>query len=234
MALQDFINFVILVSMKIKNKEIQVVKIPIQNFDLEGELAIPKAAKGLIIFAHGSGSGRHSPRNKFVANILQKAGIATLLVDLLTEAEDQDYQNRFDIALLTGRLRDVADWATNFPATKNLPIGYFGGSTGAAAAMFAAAQNQDKIKVLISRGGRVDLASEIADELKMPTLFIVGGADTGVLELNEKVFANLTCEKKLVIIPDATHLFEEKGALEQVANEAAAWCSKYFDLRRTL
>jgi putative phosphoribosyl transferase len=201
----------------------QVVHIPINSLELEGELVIPPKAKGLVIFAHGSGSSRHSPRNKFVAQKLRKEPLATLLVDLLSEEEDSDYQSRFDIALLTERLVAITDWVTHNERTKQLPIGYFGASTGVAAAIMAAEGAEDTVKAVVSRGGRVDLAYEAAEVLKVPTLLIVGREDYGVLEANEEVFLKLTCKKELAVIPKATHLFEEPGTLDRVAELASAW-----------
>lgn len=205
--------------------ETSIVRIPVNEHNLEAELAIPEGATGLVVFSHGSGSGRHSPRNKFVAASLQQAGLATLLVDLLTEREDEDYQTRFNINLLTQRLKAIAVWVHQNSATTKLKLGIFGASTGAAAAMFAA-EGSDA-KALVMRGGRVDLAESVAGNLKMPTLFIVGGSDTGVLEMNQQVYEMLNCQKSIKIIPGATHLFEEPGALEQAAKLAADWFKNY-------
>ncbi|TXI30457.1 MAG: alpha/beta hydrolase [Nitrosomonas oligotropha] len=200
------------------------VKIPAGSVELSGELVLPPAASGVVLFAHGSGSSRFSPRNTYVASVLQQHGIGTLLFDLLTRAEDQDYAQRFDIDLLTQRLLAATDWLQVNPATKSLKIGYFGASTGAAAALQAAAKMQDDIAAVVSRGGRPDLAGAVAlNQVTAPTLLIVGSADHGVIELNEQAYALMTCVKKLVLVPGATHLFEEPGTLEQVAQFAADW-----------
>lgn len=204
-----------------------IVHIPINGLELEGELVIPPGASGLVIFAHGSGSSRYSPRNKFVAQKLQESSLATLLVDLLSTEEDCDYQNRFDIALLTQRLLAVTDWATRNEQTKDLRIGYFGASTGAAAAILAARSTAGGVKALVSRGGRVDLADEAIDDLTVPTLFIVGQEDYGVREVNEAAFHRLVGKKELAVIPGATHLFEEPGALDHVAELATRWFKHY-------
>lgn len=200
------------------------VKIPAGSVELSGELVLPPAALGVVLFAHGSGSSRFSPRNTYVANVLQQHGIGTLLFDLLTRAEDQDYAQRFDIDLLTQRLLAATDWLQKNPGTKALKAGYFGASTGAAAALQAAAKMQDAIAAVVSRGGRPDLAGAVAlNQVTAPTLLIVGSADHGVIELNEQAYALMTCVKKLVLVPGATHLFEEPGTLEQVAQFAADW-----------
>ncbi|MCG7756305.1 MAG: dienelactone hydrolase family protein [Nitrosomonas sp.] len=200
------------------------VKIPAGAVELSGDLVLPPAASGVVLFAHGSGSSRFSPRNTYVAKVLQQQGIGTLLFDLLTRAEDQDYALRFDIDLLTQRLLAATLWLQKNAATKTLKTGYFGASTGAAAALQAAAKMQDAVAAVVSRGGRPDLAGEVAlSQVTAPTLLIVGGADYGVIELNEQAYALMTCVKKLVLVPGATHLFEEPGALEQVAQFAADW-----------
>jgi putative phosphoribosyl transferase len=203
------------------------VHIPCDSLKLEGELAIPATATGLVIFAHGSGSGRHSPRNTFVVQRLQQAALATLLVDLLSEAEDSDYRCRFDIDLLTERLAAVTDWATHDERTEDLAIGYFGASTGAAAAICAAAGAGSLIKAVVSRGGRVDLADTAAELLCVPVLLIVGQNDPEVREANEEFYLKLTCRKAISVVPNATHLFEEPGALVQVAGLAAGWFKKH-------
>jgi dienelactone hydrolase len=191
---------------------------------LEGALAVPQAASGMVLFAHGSGSSRLSPRNNFVARRLQQAGLATLLIDLLTPAEDSDYATRFDIPLLTQRLLATTRWLQQQPLTGALPIGYFGASTGAAAALQAAAQQGGSLAAVVSRGGRPDLAGEPAlKAVRAPTLLIVGGHDDVVIGLNQQALDVLRCPKEMVIIPGATHLFEEPGTLEQVANEAGRW-----------
>lgn len=204
------------------------VKIPAGSVELSGELVLPPKASGVVLFAHGSGSSRFSPRNTYVANVLQQHGIGTLLFDLLTRAEDQDYAQRFDIDLLTQRLLAATDWLQMNPVTKSLKIGYFGASTGAAAALQAAAKMQDAVAAVVSRGGRPDLAGAVAlNQVTAPTLLIVGSADHGVIELNEQAYALMTCVKKLVLVPGATHLFEEPGTLEQVAQFAADWFLNY-------
>lgn len=196
---------------------------------LNGELFLPAAAKGVVLFAHGSGSSRFSPRNTYVAKVLQDNGVGTLLFDLLTQDEDQDYAARFDIELLTRRLLAATAWLQTEPNTRSLPLGYFGASTGAAAALQAAAQSGNKISAVVSRGGRPDLASEQAlNQVTAPTLLLVGGADYGVIELNEQAYSLLNCEKQLILIPGATHLFEEPGKLELVAQNAADWFVRYF------
>ncbi len=195
--------------------------------NINGNLCIPKGAKAIVLFAHGSGSSRFSPRNRYVANVLDKAGLATLLIDLLTPTEEivdlQTRQLRFDIELLTDRGIKSTDWLSKNSQTKNLKIGYFGASTGAAAALSAASQLGEKIVAIVSRGGRPDLATEMLPLVKAPTLLIVGGEDSLVIEMNKHAADKLCSEKKLLIVPAATHLFEEPGALEQVAKAAAEW-----------
>lgn len=209
----------------------QSVQIPVEGVLLEGILALPEQAVGLVVFAHGSGSRRFSPRNAFVAAALQQAGIGTLLLDLLTEQEDAVYARRFDIDLLTSRLLLTTDWLHTQPRTKHLVLGYFGASTGAAAALDAAAAPGAKIGAVVSRGGRPDLAEEALAQVRCPTLLIVGGHDEQVLELNRRAYARLPGTKQLVIIPGATHLFEEPGALEEVARLAAQWFTRYLHPR---
>ena len=206
----------------------EIVRIPVDGGHIEGALELPESPVGLVLFAHGSGSSRHSPRNNYVARILREHGVGTLLMDLLTPEEDRDYSRRFDIDLLVERLLATARWARENPDTAALRLGYFGSSTGAAAALRAAAQDRS-IAAVVSRGGRPDLAttSEL-QEVKAPTLFLVGGQDFGVIELNESAFAHLACEKKFIIVPGATHLFEEPGTLEQVAALAASWFETHF------
>lgn len=194
---------------------------------LEGIKTVPKNATAAIIFAHGSGSGRLSPRNQYVAKRLNEAGFATLLVDLLTEQEDKDYQTRFDIELLTERLILAVKSLKDDPATAKLKLGLFGASTGAAAALKAASRPSLKIEAIVSRGGRPDLAGSALPLVNCPTLLIVGGADFGVIELNEQALNALTCEKEMSIIPNATHLFEEPGALEQVSTLAVNWFKRF-------
>jgi putative phosphoribosyl transferase len=206
----------------------QLVTIPVDEVHLEGMLVLPPKAQGLVLFAHGSGSSRHSPRNNFVARELHAQHLGTLLLDLLTAGEDLDYQTRFDIPLLTHRLLAATRWALLDPATQHLPMAYFGASTGAAAALQAAAAIGTEIRAVVSRGGRPDLAGphDLA-RVQSPTLLIVGGDDTQVIELNREAGARLHCEKELSIIPGATHLFEEPGTLEEVARQAAAWFRRY-------
>jgi putative phosphoribosyl transferase len=192
------------------------------------DLLVPPGAEGVVLFAHGSGSSRHSPRNKFVAAQLREARLATLLIDLLTPQEDEVYRTRFDIALLTERLAEAARALAREPQTKGLPVGLFGASTGAAAALEVAAAMPEAIRAVVSRGGRPDLASRAAlSKVRAPTLLIVGGDDTGVIELNEQAYAALGCEKRLEIVPGATHLFEEPGKLEAVAHLAAQWFTRH-------
>jgi len=202
--------------------------IPAGTATIEGMLEIPDHAVGLVLFAHGSGSSRHSPRNNYVAGVLRQAGVGTLLMDLLTPEEDRDYARRFDIALLTQRLLDAARWVVSQPATRELPLGFFGASTGAAAALEAAAMLGSDAKAVVSRGGRPDLASRQAlASVTAPTLLLVGGFDDVVIDLNQQAYDQLRCEKELVIVPGATHLFEEPGTLEEVARQAAAWFARH-------
>jgi putative phosphoribosyl transferase len=202
----------------------QLVHIPVDAVRIEGMLALPPKAQGLVLFAHGSGSSRNSPRNKFVAHELHAQHLGTLLLDLLTVSEDLDYQTRFDMPLLTHRLLAATRWALLDPVTQHLPLGYFGASTGAAAALQAAAAIGAEIRAVVSRGGRPDMAgAHDLSHVQAHTLLLVGGNDVDVLELNRAAYARLKCEKELSIIPGATHLFEEPGALEEVARLAAAW-----------
>ena len=206
----------------------QLVHIPVDDARIEGMLELPPGPLGIVLFAHGSGSSRHSPRNNYVARVLHDKGIGTLLMDLLTVTEDLDYQTRFDIALLTHRLLVATRWVRLEAATRQLPIGYFGASTGAAAALQAAAALGDNIQAVVSRGGRPDLAgNQSLEQGKSPTLLLVGGRDEEVIELNREAYARLPCTKELSIIPGATHLFEEAGTLEEVARQAAVWFSQY-------
>lgn len=190
---------------------------------LEGLLTLPAAACGLVIFAHGSGSSRLSPRNTRVAQALNGHALGTLQFDLLTEAEAADRANVFDIPLLGSRVCEALAWARADASTSALPLGLFGASTGAAAALIAAAQMPDVVGAVVSRGGRPDLAGPMLDRVRAPTLLLVGGADHGVIELNEQALARLQCDKRLDIVPGATHLFEEPGAMEQVVTAAAHW-----------
>ncbi|MCI0382713.1 MAG: dienelactone hydrolase family protein [Chlamydiae bacterium] len=195
------------------------------------DLAIPREAAGVVLFAHGSGSSRFSPRNRFVAKELQRAGIGTLLVDLLTKDEERldevSGELRFNIPFLASRVSEITDWMNKQSQVKSLRIGYFGASTGSAAALLAAS-TRDDVSAIVSRGGRPDLVMNILSKVTAPTLLIVGERDEEVIHMNEKAFAKLTCEKKLEIVPRATHLFEEKGALEEVAKLAVAWFKRYF------
>ena len=208
------------------------ITIPVDGTALEGALVIPKGATGIVLFVHGSGSSRFSPRNRFVATQLQEAGIATLLIDLLTREEDDVYATRFDIDLLTERLDGIVRWLGSEQEANDLAVGFFGASTGAAAALRAAARLGGRIAAVVSRGGRPDLAMDDLPDVVAPPLLIVGGLDFGVIELNEKALAALACEKQLEIVPGATHLFEEAGALEEVARLARDWFAGHF--RRTM
>ena len=208
------------------------VYIPDGQIKIGGELHVPSSSRGVVLFAHGSGSSRFSPRNTYVAEVLQQHGMGTLLFDLLTPEEDENYATRFDIALLARRLIVATEWLHN--ETKNLQLGYFGASTGAAAALLAAAKTSTAIAAIVSRGGRPDLAGESALGLvKSPTLLIVGSHDYGVIELNEKAYELMHCEKQMILIPGATHLFEEPGTLEQAAKSAAAWFISHFKAGQT-
>lgn len=202
------------------------VDIPLKDIVLTGDLAIPDGTDSIVIFAHGSGSSRYSPRNKFIAEVLQQTGFATLLFDLLTLSEDQEYSTRFNIDLLSKRLVDVTRWLTSRPDF-DLNIGYFGASTGAAATLVAAAQLGDLIKAVVSRGGRPDLAMKSLPLVKAPTLLIVGSLDSQVIALNEKALARLGVDKEMVLIEGATHLFEEAGKLEEVAGYSSKWFTRY-------
>ena len=208
------------------------VRISINSIVLEGNLIIPEGAHGIVVFAHGSGSSRHSSRNKYVAWELQKKGFGTLLFDLLTAEEERidmvTAHLRFDIDLLANRLVDVTNWLLINPATDNFNIGYFGASTGAAAALIAAKENFNVVKAIVSRGGRPDLAEKALPYVKAPTLFIVGGNEFQVIGMNQWAFERLTVtEKKFEIVPGATHLFEESGTLEEVAYLAGEWFKRY-------
>ena len=207
------------------------VQIPVDSAWLDGRLTIPPNPRGLVIFAHGSGSSRHSPRNQYVASILHEAGLATLLFDLLTEAEEEiDARTahlRFDIPLLASRLVAATDWAHQDRDTRSLDLGYFGASTGAAAALVAAAELPDVVHAVVSRGGRPDLAEASLGDVQAPTLLLVGGLDGEVLTLNRETLYFLGCEKLLEIVPEATHLFEEPGTLDQAATSAAKWLTSH-------
>lgn len=208
------------------------VRLPVDSIYLEGDLYIPEGARGMVVFVHGSGSSRHSIRNRHVANELQKDGLGTLLFDLLTVEEERidmlTHALRFDIELLSKRLIDVTGWLLSKEETKDLNIGYFGASTGAAAALIAAKEHAHTIKAVVLRGGRPDLAESALMHVKAPTLLIVGGKDTQVLDLNQWTLARMSMpEKELKIVPDATHLFEEPGALKEVARLTGEWFKKY-------
>ncbi len=205
----------------------KLIQIKHQDVILEGMLKVPESAQGIVLFAHGSGSSRFSPRNNFVANILNEAGLATLLIDLLSKQEDEIYQTRFNIDLLAQRLNIVIQWLKGQLNTKNLNLGIFGASTGAAAALRVAAELKEEVQAVISRGGRPDLAMDVLQHVTAPTLFIVGGNDSVVIELNQEAYERLTTFKKFEIIPNATHLFEELGCLEEVAGLAEKWFSKH-------
>ena len=205
----------------------RIVQIPVNGITLEGALVIPTGCSGVVLFAHGSGSSRHSPRNNFVAQMLQGAGLGTLLLDLLTREEDASYENRFDIDLLTWRLERATQWVMEQPRSESLDIGYFGASTGAAAALQAAATFGNSIGAVVSRGGRPDLAMAALPNVESPTLLIVGGLEYEVLELNRRAYQKLKVEKELEIVPGATHLFEEPGTLQEVARLAAQWFNRH-------
>ena len=203
------------------------LRVPVDGTTLNADLAIPVEAHGIVLFAHGSGSSRHSPRNQFVARVLQQSDFGTILMDLLTEKEEavdnQTREMRFDIKLLARRLTATVDWLTTQPSFKNLPVGIFGASTGAAAALVSAADRPALVKSVVSRGGRPDLAADALPRVQAPTLMIVGAYDDAVLELNEQARVKMKSEVRIRIVPRATHLFEEPGALSQVADFAAAW-----------
>lgn len=204
-----------------------VVHVTAGAITLEGNLAIPSQARGIVLFAHGSGSSRHSPRNRYVAEDLQHRGLATLLIDLLTAGEEEvDMRTRhlrFDIHLLASRLVMATDWLSRAHDTKHLAIGYFGASTGAAAALVAAGERPERVGAVVSRGGRPDLAGASLPHVAAPTLLIIGGDDVPVIGLNRLAYDKMTCERKLVIVPGASHLFEEPGTLEEVARLAGDW-----------
>lgn len=216
--------------------ELRIVRdvfIPLGRANLEGELNIPQGAHGVVLFAHGSGSSRHNPRNKYVARTLHDFDIGTLLFDLLTQDEEEEEKYtrhlRFDIDLLARRLVYATNWIEKQAEVQNFPIGYFGSSTGAAAALVAAAELSEQVAVIVSRGGQPDLAGASLPKVKAPTLLIVGGRDEQVISLNLDAYRQLQCQKKLEIVDRATHLFEEPGALEEVARLAAGWFKKHFE-----
>jgi putative phosphoribosyl transferase len=203
------------------------IVIQVDSVALKGILSSPEKPQGIILFVHGSGSSRLSPRNNFVANILNKSNFATLLIDLLSEEEDQSYETRFDIHLLTQRVIQIIDWIKKSKNLHNLGLGLFGASTGAAAALEAACLQKQAIKAVVSRGGRPDLAMNSLPSVTCPTLLIVGGNDPEVVQLNQIAYDNLHCSKKLEIIPSATHLFEEPGCLQKVAELASGWFTTF-------
>ncbi len=211
----------------------QAVSIRLGEIGLEADLVVPSGAREVVLFAHGSGSGRHSPRNRYVAGVLQQAGLGTVLVDLLTVEEEQvdlaTAHLRFDIALLAERVVGLIDWLSHQPATAASPIGLFGASTGAGAALVAAADRPDAVVAVVSRGGRPDLAADALTRVAAPTLLIVGGDDTPVIELNRLALGQLQVEKGLEIVAGATHLFQEPGTLEQAAELAADWFIQHLD-----
>ena len=217
------------------------VLIPLDDMGIEGDLQIPKDRLGLVIFVHGSGSSRFSPRNRYVAGELNRRGLATLLLDLLTEEEHQidseTMKYRFDIPLLAGRSTRAANWARHQPVLSSLPIGLFGASTGVAAALITAAEMKDRIACVVSRGGRPDLATDALGRVECPTLLVVGGEDKTVLGLNKQALAKMRCMTELHVVPGATHLFEEPSALEEVATVAAEWFAQHMckaaSLRKT-
>lgn len=212
---------------------VREVRLALDGTVLEGALAMPRGALGLVLFAHGSGSSRLSPRNRQVAAALEARGIGTLLFDLLTADEGADRANVFDIALLASRLAAAARWASGQPEVRDLPLGYFGASTGGAAALVAAADGPVRVAAIVSRGGRPDLAGNALERVRTPTLLIVGGDDEAVLDLHRRVLPRLGAWARLEVIPGATHLFEEAGALDEVARLAADWFAAHFAARRT-
>jgi putative phosphoribosyl transferase len=207
------------------------VAIAVAERTIRGTLTQPPGACAVVVFAHGSGSGRLSPRNQYVAEVLQKAGLATLLLDLLEEDEAGDRSKVFDIVLLAGRLQAAADWLANQPESQTLRLGYFGASTGAGAALWAAAESPQSVGAVVSRGGRPDLAQDVLFRVMAPTLLIVGGDDEVVLELNREAFELLECSRQLDVVPGATHLFAEPGTLEEVARLAEEWFVHYLTER---
>jgi putative phosphoribosyl transferase len=206
----------------------QEVEVSVGPVSLAGSLTVPTRDSGWVVFAHGSGSSRHSPRNRHVAAVLNQAGLGTLLFDLLTPGEETDRANVFDISLLARRLLDVTGWLRAQPGTADLPVGYFGASTGAAAALWAAAEPGAGIAAVVSRGGRPDLAGPRLSSVTAPTLLIVGGRDDVVLGLNRQAQSGLQCENQLAVVPGATHLFEEPGTLDAVAGLARDWFASHF------
>ncbi len=218
-------------SSALPGRQHHLVHVSTDSVTLEGVLDVPQGAKGVVLFAHGSGSSRHSPRNRHVAQAFQEGGLATLLLDLLTPEEEQVDQVsahlRFDIGLLAQRLAGATDWLLQHPETRHLRVGYFGASTGAAAALVAAVERPGAIAAIVSRGGRPDLAGLALEGVRAPTLLIVGGLDYPVITMNQDALRHLHVEKQLTIVPGATHLFEEPGTLEQVAQLALQWFARY-------
>jgi putative phosphoribosyl transferase len=209
----------------------QAVRIPIGKFELDADQVLPRAGRGIVLFAHGSGSGRRSPRNRLVASHLHDRGFGTLLLDLLTGAEasvdEVTAAYRFNIPLLQDRLLAATDWVTGRPESKGLPIGYFGASTGGAVAMIAAAERPEVVGAIVLRGARTDLGDGAAPSIRCPTLVLVGGNDPPIRQVNAETMRRLRCEKELVVIPGASHLFEEAGALEAVADQTTGWFDRY-------
>ena len=214
------------VALPVRDDEVIVQAGPVR---LDGHLVIPEGAVGVVVFAHGSGSSRHSPRNRYVANVLIRAGVGTLVFDLLTDAEERDRSNVFDIGLLAQRLVGATQWLRGEPGISSAPIGYFGASTGAAAALWAATASGVDVAAVVSRGGRPDLAAPRLAAVTAPTLLIVGGHDDVVLELNRTALAELCCERRLAIVPGATHLFEEPGTLQAAAEMARDWFVEHLE-----
>jgi putative phosphoribosyl transferase len=216
---------------RLSDDALRPVRVPAGSVMLEGDLGIPDGAGGLVLFAHGSGSSRHSTRNRFVAGSLRRGGLATLLIDLLTPDEEavdlRTAHLRFDIGLLADRLVGATDWLANEPDTRGLKVGYFGASTGGGAALVAAAERPGLVGAVVSRGGRPDLAGASLLQVRAPTLLIVGGRDGPVIEMNREALGQLRCEKQMEIVPGATHLFEEPGALEAVAGLAERWFRRH-------
>jgi dienelactone hydrolase len=211
----------------VSGRRAETVAIPADDVVLRGTVAMPPDARGLVIFAHGSGSGRLSPRNRAVADGLNRVGLATLLFDLLTDDEADDRRLVFDVPFLGGRLVAATEWSGGHPQTKGLPLGYFGASTGSAAALWAAAEPRMDVRAIVSRGGRPDLVDTRLEHVGAPTLLIVGGHDGTVLELNREAAGRMRCHHRVEVIPGATHLFEEPGAIERVGHLAAAWMLRY-------
>jgi dienelactone hydrolase len=215
----------------VTDRRADTVLVPTATAELPGDLVVPAGSRGVVLFAHGSGSSRHSPRNRQVAAALQAAGLATLLMDLLTEDEDRidavTGELRFDIPLLAGRLTDAADWLARDDATAGLPLATFGASTGAAAALVTAADRPALVRAVISRGGRPDLAGEALGRVRAPTLLVVGGADHRILDVNRRAAVQLAVEHDIAVVPGATHLFPEPGALDQVIDHCLDWLARW-------